>query len=111
MPPPPPGPGGGSPPPAPPIAYTPLKVAVTFFAALKKGSEHVLPVQLPEKPENALPVAAVPSRVRLVPESKGRVQSAVQEVAGPPKSTLPAPMPAKVTFTSIPAMKLPLPAH
>ena len=90
----------------PPIAYTPLKVAVTFFAALKEGSEHVLPVQLPEKPENALPVAAVPPRVRLVPESKVRVQSAVQEVAAPPKSTVPAPMPAKVTFTSIRAMKL-----
>ncbi len=86
----------------PPIAYTPPNVALTFFAgALKDGNAQLVPVQSPEKPEKALPPVAVPPSVRLVPESNVRVQSAVQDVAAPPKSTVPAPTPANVTFTSI----------
>jgi hypothetical protein len=80
---------------------------VTFFAGkLKEGNEQVVPVQSPEKPENLLPTPAVPPSATLVLASNVRLQVAVQGVAAPPKSTVPEPLPAKVTFTSTCAMKL-----
>jgi len=91
------------------MAYAALKVAVTLLAGpLKEGNEQFGPAQSPEKPENALSLSGVPPSVRLAPESNVRAQLAEHEPAAPPKSTVPAPTPANVTFTSIRAMKLAL---
>src|SRR2546428_11300739 len=92
----------------PPIEYMPMNVAVTFFAGALRDVivQFGFPAQSPAKPEKVLPLPAAPPSVRLVPASNVRVQLAVQEVAAPPKSTVPEPAPAKATLTSTLATKV-----